>query len=107
LNLKQVKIYNEYDFGSYLMYEGIPVFIDSRADLYTPEFNENTYIDEDFFATSGLTVYYEDTFEKYGITHVFIYNNSVLNIFLSNDSNYKVLYEDESFVIYERKTSNN
>ena len=34
-----VRIFNEYNYGSYLLYRGIPVFIDSRADLYSPEFN--------------------------------------------------------------------
>lgn len=34
-----MKIYNEYNYGSYLLFRGIPVFVDSRADLYTPQFN--------------------------------------------------------------------
>jgi hypothetical protein len=106
LTLRGNRIYNEYDFGSYLMYDDVPVFIDSRADLYTPEFNKDANNFEDFFTTSGLTVYYEDTFEKYNIRYVLIYNNSVLNIFLSHDDNYKVLYKDESFVVYERETCN-
>ena len=67
-----------------------------------PEFNEGVEIDEDFFAASGLTVHYENIFEKYGITHIMIYNNSVLNIFLKQDKNYKLLYIDNSVVIYER-----
>ena len=39
LDVKEIKLYNEYNYGSYLLYRGIPVFIDSRADLYAPEFN--------------------------------------------------------------------
>src|SRR5699024_8643402 len=39
LDIENIRLYNEYNYGSYLLYEGIPVFIDSRADLYTPEFN--------------------------------------------------------------------
>ena len=39
LEIDKIKLYNEYNYGSYLLYRGIPVFIDSRADLYTPEFN--------------------------------------------------------------------
>ena len=102
LDVENIKLYNEYDFGSYLLYEGVPVFIDSRADLYTPEFNEGQDVFSDFFATSGLTTYYEDTFEKYNITHIMIYNNSMLSVFLSKDENYKTIYVDECVVIYER-----
>ena len=39
LDVKNIKLFNEYNYGSYLLYKGIPVFIDSRADLYAPEFN--------------------------------------------------------------------
>lgn len=39
LDTKTMRIYNEYNYGSYLLYRGIPVFIDSRAELYTPQFN--------------------------------------------------------------------
>ena len=39
LDIENMRIFNEYNFGSYLLYRGIPVFIDSRADLYAPEFN--------------------------------------------------------------------
>ena len=39
LDVKNMKLFNEYNYGSYLLYKGVPVFIDSRADLYAPEFN--------------------------------------------------------------------
>ena len=39
LDYKDIRLYNDYNYGSYLLFEDIPVFIDSRCDLYTPEFN--------------------------------------------------------------------
>ena len=38
-DIKNMRIFNEYNFGSQLLFRGIPVFIDSRCDLYSPEFN--------------------------------------------------------------------
>ncbi|WFU38811.1 hypothetical protein QA640_31005 [Bradyrhizobium sp. CB82] len=35
---KSSRIFNDYPFGSYLIYRGIPPFIDSRAELYGAEF---------------------------------------------------------------------
>jgi hypothetical protein len=35
---KSGRIFNEYAFGSYLIYRGIPPFIDSRAELYGAEY---------------------------------------------------------------------
>ena len=102
INLSEMRLYNEYNYGSYLLYQGIPVFIDSRADLYSPEFNEGVDVFSDFLDISNIGLYYEDKFEEYGITHVIIYENAKLNLFISRDDNYTKLYEDEYFVIYER-----
>ena len=111
LDVENIRLYNEYNYGSYLLYRGIPVFIDSRADLYAPEFNgtknaEGKYEGRDIFSdyinTSSIGSYYETTMEKYDITHVIVVKKAKLNMFLSRDSNYTELYSDSNFVIYER-----
>ena len=109
LDVKNIKLYNEYNYGSYLLFRGIPVFIDSRADLYAPEFNkkdgeEGRDIFSDYINISAIGTYYETKFEKYGITHVIVVNNAKLNLFLSRSDKYKQLYKDDSFVIYERES---
>ncbi len=81
VDLSTMKIYNEYNYGSYLLFRGIPVFVDSRADLYTPQFNgeknddgkyEGKDIFSDYINTSNIGVYYENNFEYYDINHVLI-----------------------------------
>ncbi len=114
LDLENIRLYNEYNYGSYLLFRGIPVFVDSRADLYTPEFNgtknaEGEYEGRDIFSDylniANLSTYYENKFEEYGITHVLIKDNTRLNMFLSRDKeHYKELYSDDYFVLYERVT---
>lgn len=105
LNIKEIKLFNEYNFGSYLLHHDIPVFIDSRADLYTSEYSgwENDIFDDFHYMPSN----YQEKFEFYGITHVLIYKelNNEVNPFytmLSKDNNYKTLYEDEYFILYEK-----
>lgn len=104
LDTKTMRIYNEYNYGSYLLYRGIPVFIDSRAELYTPQFNGVVGRDifSDYINISNISTYYEDKFESYGITHVIVKRNAKLNMFLSRDKKYKQLYVDKYYVIYER-----
>lgn len=105
LDIKNMKIFNDYNYGSYLMLRGIPVFIDSRADVYDPQFNGlEDDIFQDYIKTSALNCHYEETFEHYGITHVMSYANSKISLYLSKDSNYKEVYKDKSFVIFERIT---
>ena len=110
IDLGKARFYNEYNYGSYMLYRGIPVFIDSRADLYAPEFSgKKDDIFMDFIDTSNIGKFYEDTFEKYDITHVICYKNSKMNMIITKtkDKNYKELYSDEYFVIYERENSSN
>ena len=110
LDLNEIRLFNEYNYGSYLLYKGIPVFIDSRADLYAPEFNTPTGKTEDgrdifmdFIDASNLNGFYEDTFEKYDITHIILDKNSKMNLIISNtnDGKYNCLYEDKYFIVYK------
>ena len=105
IDLGQARFYNEYNYGSYMIYREIPVFIDSRADLYAPEFSgKEEDIFMDFIDTSSIGQFYEDTFKKYDITHVITYKDSKMNMIIkeTKDPNYKELYEDDYFTIYER-----
>lgn len=101
---KDLKIYNEYNFGSYLLFKGIPTFIDSRCDLYTPEFNgdENKDIFTDALSVTGANDNYKDIFEKYGVRHVIIYASTDLNVMLRKDGEYDLLYDDGDFCIYKK-----
>lgn len=110
LDYKNIRIYNEYNYGSYMLYRGIPVFIDSRCDLYAPEYNTPTGNVEDgqdifmdFLKSSNIDVFYEDIFKKYNITHCILYRNSKMNLIIENTNNgeYNKIYQDKFFVIYE------
>ena len=101
--LEDLHLYNEYNYGSYLLLKGIPVFIDSRCDLYTPEFNnQDKDIFTDALAVPNLNSNYEGIFEKYDVRYVMLYNSDDVNSNLKKDDNYSEIYNDNSFVIYKR-----
>lgn len=107
LDIENIKLFNFYNFGSYLLYRGIPVFIDSRCDLYSPEFNEKD-IFLDAIKIEGLDLDYEEKFNEYGVTHIITYSNGCkLKLVLSKDEKYKIIYEDDNFCIFERLNLNN
>ncbi len=99
---EELKLYNEYNYGSYLLFKGIPVFIDSRCDLYTPEFNGGKDIFTDALAVPRLNSDYENIFKKYGVRHVMLYANDDVNEKIKKDANYSVIYGDGKFTIYKR-----
>ena len=112
LDYKNIRIFNDYNYGSYMLLHDVPVFIDSRCDLYTPEFNgtynkeEKKYEGQDIFSdyinVVNISTWYENKFEDYKITHVICKVNSKLKMVLSKDDKYKELYKDSNFIIYER-----
>ena len=111
LDYKDIRLYNDYNYGSYLLFEDIPVFIDSRCDLYTPEFNgeydkdKKKYVGQDIFSDfiniSTISTYYDTKFSEYDITHVMTKTNSKLHMLISRDKKYKEIYKDDCFTIYE------
>ena len=113
LDYKNIKLFNDYNYGSYLLLNDVPVFIDSRCDLYTPEFNgtynketkkyEGKDIFSDYMNISGVGTWYDTKFEEYGIQYVMCKTNSKLKMLISRDSKYNEIYKDSNFIIYERK----
>lgn len=103
IDIKSVRLYNEYNYGSYLLYRGIPVFIDSRCDLYAPEYNGGRDIFMDFMKSSNLDVWFENIFDKYKINYVILYKNSKMNMIIqdSNLDGYELLKEDDNFIFYK------
>lgn len=98
LDMKKIKLYNEYDFGSYLIYRNIPVFIDSRSDLYTKPFNHKTDI---FDECMKITENYGRIFNKYNITHILIYKDTELNQILAASLNYELVHKEGRFMLYK------
>lgn len=110
IDIQNSRFYNDYNYGSYMLFRGIPVFIDSRADLYSPEFNTPTGNREDgkdifmdFIESSSIAKYYDTVFDSYDMTHVITTSNAKIAMLINNrgDNKYKEIYKDDHFVIYE------
>ena len=102
LEPNNMRIYNHFNFGSYLEYKGIKAFIDSRSEVYTPEFNKECTVLQDWRDTSQLDINYNEIFNKYEITHVLLYSDEPLENYIKYDSKWKYIYQDNSFILYER-----
>lgn len=101
IDIDEMRIFNHFNFGAYLEFKGVPVFIDSRSGIYCAEFNDTTIL-EDWLNVYKGKVHYKEIFEKYRITHVLFYKNEIANTYISIDSDYEVLYEDDNFILYEK-----
>ena len=97
------RIFNDYSWGSLMMLNDIKVFIDSRCDLYTEEYNYGVTVANDYGDVENCDKDYTTILKKYNIDYVFVKKESNLNEFLKFDNRYELIYSDELSVIYEFK----
>ena len=99
-DINEIKIFNHFNNGGYLELFKIPVFVDSRAEMYAEEFNDTTVLSDWYQAVGGI-IHYDEVFEKYGITHVLLYNTELIKTYIDKDQDWKQVYQDDMFSIYE------
>ena len=92
------RLFNMYDYGGELIYHDIPVFIDSRADLYS-KYNYSDYLN-----ISNLTKNFSSLMEKYDFDYYLVDNKFAINGYLASDFDYTVIYKDENVSLYKKNS---
>jgi len=102
INLEEMRIYNHFNFGSYLEVNGIKAFLDSRSGVFTEEFNPGVTILDEWLDVINGGVHYNELFEKYDITHALLYNTELVQIYIYDDIEWNLIYQDDNFSLYEK-----
>jgi hypothetical protein len=95
--LDETRIYNHYEWGGYLIWRRIPVFIDGRTELYGNEFFL-AYLQA--FEARGN---WQRTLDSYDVETVIMPRNSALSTVLTASVDWKELYVDEQARIFGRQ----
>ena len=104
LDYKNIKLWTDFNWGSYLELNGIKVFLDSRSGMYTEQENKNCTVLYDWYNVSiKNSEKYSEIFKKYGITHVLVENDTNLEKKIIKDKDYILLYKSGAFSLYEVK----
>ena len=92
------RVLNDYDWGGYLIWNArqIPVFVDSRVDIF-----EYSGIFADYLDIMGLKNSLE-LLRKHNIRYVLFAREKPLTYLLRNSRGWKVMYEDNVAVLLER-----
>ena len=90
-------ILNDYNFGGYLIFRGIPVFIDSRADMYGEKFVTNT-LETVWLTRPG----FEELLEKYHIQSTLLPADAAAARLLDRMPGWRRLYSDDMAVVHVR-----
>jgi len=92
-------ILNDYNFGGYLIFRGIPVFIDSRADMYGEKFVMRT-LETMWLSRPG----FEELLEQYHIQSTLLPADAAAARLLDRLPGWKRLYSDDIAVVHVRNT---
>ena len=101
IDVSSLRIFNHFNFGSYLEFNDIPAFIDSRSEIFCQEFNDTQILKDWLDATRG-NKNYQIIFDKYDINYALLYNAELINLYIYNDPNYKLIYQDDIFCLYKK-----
>jgi hypothetical protein len=95
-DLTQKRIFNHYTWGGYLIWRGIPVFVDGRADVYGNEFLER------YFQACKDPRVLDALLDEYKIDLILIppYGPNVIS--LSQSPSWKEVFHDGFSVLYAR-----
>ena len=97
--VKPERLFNMYDYGGDLVYNGIPVFIDGRADLYG-KYNYNDYLD-----LSLLEGNYEKVIYKYNFDYYLIDKKYPIYNYLKDHNEYELIYKNKKVLLYKKRTT--
>ncbi len=93
---KPKRLYNYYDYGGYLIYNDIKVFVDGRADLYSK------YNYEDSYNLSTMTGNIKKIIDKYDFDYYLISKDSSLSYYLKEREDFRLVLQDGKQVIYKK-----
>jgi hypothetical protein len=94
---KNIRMFNQFIDGSYLMFNGIKVFIDSRRDLYSSQLNPGCTVLSDYNLVVDGKYDLDKFFNKYNFEYIFLSNYR-----LTDFPSYKLVIEDGPFVLYKK-----
>ena len=94
--LDETRIYNDFPWGGYLVWNGIPSFIDGRTDMFGPEFLEDTL--DTLFLREG----WEQSLERYDIETALLTPTAPLAQMLADLPEWEEVYRDSTAVIFVR-----
>ena len=105
-NYKKAHIFTDFDFGAYVAFHNLPIFVDSRAEVYIKEFNGGKDIISDI---KNIEYYdkYKEVLDKYKFDYLIVYYNTNLDLYLKKDKDYNLLYTEMDgvmFSVYEKTT---
>jgi hypothetical protein len=100
LNRHPGRIFTRYRWGDYLIFRGIPVFIDGRTNLYA-----GTGILREYLALRNLTRDPDTILARYQVDYVLWTPDTPLSVFLAHDRRWQLVWRSRTAEIFRHRGS--
>ena len=90
-------VFNSETFGGYLIFRGVPTFIDGRIEMYG-----NTFLATDYAAERGDAVALKQILARYHIAWALLASGSGAGTVIDHLPGWRLVYADKRAVIYRR-----
>lgn len=103
-NASELDIYTNYIDGDYFEFHGMHPYIDPRAEVFLKANNGKADIYIEYYNLQHGKIKADEFLNKYGFDLLVIdEDKDFLSIYLEDDDNYKVVYQDSYRTIYENE----
>ena len=91
---------NAYDYGGYLIYRGVPTFVDGRTDIFL-----RSSVFADYMDLQNLAWDAPQLLAKYNFQSALLPPGYALTVYLSNNPNWTLVYSDGNADIFVKNAS--
>lgn len=101
-DVQDLRLFNDYSYGAYMLFRDVPVFIDSRVNEYTKEYDPTLERDvlNDYLSVALLQDDWREVIEYYDFDGYYIPKDSALYEILLQDPDVEPVWENDSMVIF-------
>ena len=103
---KNIKLFTDYNNGSFYLFNDIKVFVDSRAEVYMKEYNGGQDILSDYIKL-GDYYFYKDIIDKYEFDYFALSSRDDLVYYLLKEDGYCIVDSYREYVLFEHYNDKN
>lgn len=102
-DISKIKMYTGYNDGGLVEFNGIPAYLDSRAEIFVKKNNMVDDVFKEYYQLQIGTLYYQDFLEKYQFTHLIVTKTDSMYADLIHDNDYLIAYSNKKYTLFEKK----
>lgn len=99
-----ITLFTDFNSGNLFEMHGYKVYIDARPELYMKEVNNKEDVLDEYVKLINGKLDMNDFVKKYQFTHLDVIRNTLFDNYLYYNDDYTLVYENNSYRLYESKT---